>query len=318
MQISIEMREGQLVPVAAGRPLAEIVGILHEKTVDDGIVALNLPGIDRTTLEPLLTYCAERRCIADHASCIGCKRRTEVQGLSTLDAFVDAHRAIVIEGAGLTLTGHGNNTLAVDSLDTLVRTWPGEEIWFYARRVIRKLRYGTRSKDDPRPVAPGRQPKPAVILVEPQLAENVGMVARAMANFGLAELRLVAPRDGWPNERARIAASGATFVVDDAVPHATLEHAVADLNYVIATTARQRDLAKPVFTPDQAIAEIRRRIADGQHCGILFGRERNGLESSEVANADAIVMVPVDPKFASLKSGAVRSGPRLRVDEADR
>ncbi|MCB1519213.1 MAG: RNA methyltransferase [Hyphomicrobiaceae bacterium] len=140
----------------------------------------------------------------------------------------------------------------------------------------------------------------SVILMEPQIAENVGMVARAMANFGLDEMRVVNPRDGWPSEKARAVASGAAAIVDGAGVHADLTSAIGDLNWVAATTARQRDLRKPILTPEQAAAEMRRRIGEGQRCGMLYGRERNGLETSEVANADAIVMIPVNAKFASL------------------
>jgi tRNA/rRNA methyltransferase len=141
---------------------------------------------------------------------------------------------------------------------------------------------------------------PSVILMEPQLADNIGMVARACANFGIDHLSLDNQRDGWPNEKARIAASGANYVIEDARACASLEESVADLNWVGATTARQRDLRKPVLTPEQAIAEIRTRIARGERCGLLFGRERNGLETSEVANADALIMIPVNSRFASL------------------
>jgi tRNA/rRNA methyltransferase len=136
--------------------------------------------------------------------------------------------------------------------------------------------------------------------MEPQLADNIGMVARAMANFGLDELRLVAPRDGWPNEKARIAASGANYVIDDSAAFPSLEAAMGDVNWLCATTARQRDLRKPVMTPETAVAEMRRRIGQGERCAMLFGRERNGLETAEVANADALVMIPVNSRFASL------------------
>src|SRR4029077_892394 len=175
-----------------------------------------------------------------------------------------------------------------------------EEYWYWARRVIRKLRHGTRRAD--RSGGPGQRigDVPVGILVRPPLADNIGMVARAMANFGLEDLRLVDPRDGWPNEKARVAASGANFVIDGADASATLDAALMGLNWVCATTARQRDLAKPVLTPEQAVAEMRRRLAEGQRCGILFGPERNGLETEEVANADAIVMAPVSSNFASL------------------
>jgi len=111
---------------------------------------------------------------------------------------------------------------------------------------------------------------------------------------------LIAPRDGWPNEKARIAASGANYVIDDAVAYPTLPEAIGDLNWLAATTARQRDLRKPVMTPVEAVAEMRTRIARGERCGVLFGRERNGLETGEVANADALVMIPVNSRFASL------------------
>ena len=150
--------------------------------------------------------------------------------------------------------------------------------------------------------------------MEPQLADNIGMVARACANFGLDDLRLVNPRDGWPNEKARIAASGANYIIDDAQRFATLDESIADLNWVAATTARQRDLRKPVLTPEQAIAEMRTRIGRGERCGILFGRERNGLETTEVANADALIMIPVNSRFASLNLAQAVLLIGLRVD----
>ncbi|WP_034490964.1 RNA methyltransferase [Afifella pfennigii] len=141
---------------------------------------------------------------------------------------------------------------------------------------------------------------PAIVLVEPQLGENIGMVARAMANFGLADLRLVAPRDGWPNEKARAAASSADHVIDAARVYACLAEAVADLNVVLATTARSREVPKRVLGPREAATEIRRRESEGQAAGILFGRERWGLTNEEIGYADAIVTFPVNPRFASL------------------
>ena len=302
MNVRHETRDGNTTPVAgeSGRPVSEVVRVLHDQQVDGGLAALAIGGLTRETVEPLLTYCAEQRCIAADASCPGCRRQTEQRALATLDQFVAAHKTIEIGDGAHRLEGQGKGVRHFPTLERLAAEWNGEELWFYARRVIRKLRYGTREKSPPRPSLATDPARPAIVLVEPQLADNVGMVARAMANFGLAELRVVAPRDGWPNERARIAASGATFVVDDAEMHPTFDAALKDLNYVVATTARQRDLAKPVLTPEQAVAEMRARIAAGQKCGMLFGRERNGLESSEVANADAIVMIPVDPRFASL------------------
>ncbi|MGO4838559.1 RNA methyltransferase, partial [Rhizobiaceae sp. 2RAB30] len=141
---------------------------------------------------------------------------------------------------------------------------------------------------------------PAIILVEPQLGENIGMVARAMANFGLSELRLVNPRDGWPNERARAAASRADHVVEGARVFETLPEAIADLNFVFATTARERDGFKPVRGPVEAAQALQQRFRAGQKTGILFGRERIGLENDEVGLADEIVTFPVNPAFASL------------------
>jgi tRNA/rRNA methyltransferase len=141
---------------------------------------------------------------------------------------------------------------------------------------------------------------PAIILVEPQLGENIGMVARAMANFGLAELRLVNPRDGWPSEKARSAASKADHVIDGTRVFETLEEAIADLNFVYATTARERNGFKPVRAPVEAVATLRSKFAVGEKTGILFGRERWGLTNEEVALADEIVTFPVNPAFASL------------------
>jgi tRNA/rRNA methyltransferase len=143
-------------------------------------------------------------------------------------------------------------------------------------------------------------PGPIVILVEPQLGDNVGAVARAMANFGLSQLRLVKPRDGWPNPRAWVAASGADRILDEAQLHDTLEAAVADLNFLLATTARAHDQAKPVVGPGEAAALIAPRVTAGETVGLLFGRERYGLENHEVALADHILTLPVNPAFASL------------------
>ncbi len=147
---------------------------------------------------------------------------------------------------------------------------------------------------------PVTTPAPVIILVEPQLGENIGQAARAMANFGLAGLRLVAPRDGWPNEKAVAAASGATAIIEQAKVFATLAEAVADLHFLCATTARVREMVKPVLAPENAVKAIAAHAAGNQRCGILFGRERSGLENDEVALADALVIAPVNPAFASL------------------
>ena len=144
------------------------------------------------------------------------------------------------------------------------------------------------------------RPGPIVVLVEPQLGDNIGAAARAMANFALSRLRLVKPRDGWPNPRAWVAASGADRILDEAGLFDSVEAAIADCTFVLATTARAHDQAKPVVGPEDAARLMAPRIAAGETIGVLFGRERYGLENTEVALADRIVTLPVNPAFASL------------------
>lgn len=141
---------------------------------------------------------------------------------------------------------------------------------------------------------------PSIILAEPQLGENIGTAARAMANFGLTDLRLIRPRDGWPNDYAYKAASGADWIIDGAQVFDTEREALGDLNYVYATSARQRDMIKPVQSPEQAGADMRARIGRGENVGVLFGRERTGLENDQVTLTDVVIMAPVNPAFASL------------------
>jgi tRNA/rRNA methyltransferase len=141
---------------------------------------------------------------------------------------------------------------------------------------------------------------PAIILVEPQLGENIGMAARAMGNFALSELRIVNPRDGWPNIAAQRAAAGADHILERAKLFTTVDEAIADLDLVFATTARAHDQAKPVEGPEAAVREVVEHLASGGKAGILFGRERWGLTNEEVARANRIVTFPVNPGFASL------------------
>jgi tRNA/rRNA methyltransferase len=171
------------------------------------------------------------------------------------------------------------------------------------------------------PVAGG----PAIILVEPQLGENIGTAARAMANFGLDDLRLVNPRDGWPNSMAVKAASGADRVLEGARLFDSVAEAVADLTLVYATTARNRDMVKPVATPEEAAAAMRGHIGAGTAAGVLFGRERTGLTNDDVSYADAVLMAPVNPAFASLNLAQAvllvgyewfKTGPLTYGDEA--
>ncbi|MGH6665720.1 MAG: RNA methyltransferase, partial [Pseudolabrys sp.] len=144
------------------------------------------------------------------------------------------------------------------------------------------------------------QAAPIVVLVEPQLGENIGAAARAMANFGLSRLRLVKPVQGWPNEKARVMAAGADRVLQAATLHDSLAGAIGDCTFVLATTARNHDQAKSMIDAAQAAAEMAPRVAAGENAAIVFGRERNGLENHEVARADRIVTLPVNPAFASL------------------
>ena len=141
---------------------------------------------------------------------------------------------------------------------------------------------------------------PVVVLVEPQLGENIGAAARAMANFGLSRLRLVAPRQSWPNAKARIMAAGADRILDDAALYDSLEAAIADCTFVVAATARAHDQAKQVVGAAEAAALLAPRVDAGETVAIVFGRERNGLENDEVALADRILTLPVNPAFASL------------------
>ena len=141
---------------------------------------------------------------------------------------------------------------------------------------------------------------PCVILSSPQLAENIGAVARVMANFGLYDLRLVSPRDGWPQDRAWASASGADWPLDNARVFDTVAEAVADLKLVYATTARPRETQLPVITPREAAAAASEAVAEGQAVGLLFGGERAGLETADIALCQAIVTIPVDERFRSL------------------
>lgn len=141
---------------------------------------------------------------------------------------------------------------------------------------------------------------PTIILVEPQLGENIGTCARAMLNCGLTDLRLVSPRDGWPNEKAVSASAGATMVLDNARVYATTAEAVGDLQKVYATTARPRDMTKTVATARNAAAEMRDHFQVGRRVGILFGPERTGLVNDDIALADTVITIPLNPGFSSL------------------
>ena len=142
--------------------------------------------------------------------------------------------------------------------------------------------------------------QPVFVLIRPQMGENIGAAARAMWNFGLDRMRLVAPRDGWPNPSAVAMASGAGRLLDDAQHVETTADALADVTFTFATTARPRGLTKDVYTPEAAMKAARARIAKGEKVAVLFGPERAGLENDDIARANAIISVPVNPEFPSL------------------
>ncbi len=304
--VRIEERDGWRVPVVAGqgaqdsRPLGAFVGLLHEAPVsalEGGAFGVAL---DRDGIDAALVYCAERACEEAKATCPGCRLRSKALGYETVGDVIADHAEIRFEAEGASLRGPGQKSATFTDFKSFERDWAGAESWFLARRVLRKLRHGLRRSGAGGARIAGSGETPSVILVEPQLADNIGMVARAMANFGLDDLRLVAPRDGWPNEKARVAASGANYVIDDATGFGDVASAIGDLNYVVATTARQRDLRKPVLSPQQAAEEMSRRIAAGQRCGMMFGKESSGLQTDDLKDADALVMIPVNSRFASL------------------
>jgi len=142
--------------------------------------------------------------------------------------------------------------------------------------------------------------QPAFILVRPQMGENIGAAARAMWNFGLDRMRIVAPRDGWPNQKAVAMASGAGRLLDEALLAEDLAGAIGDCTHVYATTARPRDLVKPVLSPEAAMADARARMARGEKVAVMFGPERAGLENDDLVRANTIITVPVNPAFPSL------------------
>ena len=142
--------------------------------------------------------------------------------------------------------------------------------------------------------------RPVIVLVRPQLGENIGACCRAMLNFGLEDLRIVSPRDGWPNPSAVAMASGAERILDSAQIHESTEDALSGLNFVFATTARTRDLTKTIMSPRSAMCHARKLTREGSRVGILFGPERSGLTNDDVVLANAIVTVPVNPEFMSL------------------
>ena len=147
---------------------------------------------------------------------------------------------------------------------------------------------------------PTDRPQPAFVLVRPQMGENIGAAARAMWNFGLDRMRIVAPRDGWPNPNAVAMASGAGRLLDEAVLCTDVPAALEEYHYVLATTARARGLTKPIVSPERAMQIAAEKIAGGEKVAVLFGPERAGLENDDISRANAIINVPVNPEFASL------------------
>ena len=138
--------------------------------------------------------------------------------------------------------------------------------------------------------------QPAIILIRPQLGENIGKTARAMLNFGLTDLRLVAPRDGWPNPDAGPTAAGAGEVIEKARVYDTVEESIADCTHVFATTVRNRDMPKPTVTPREAAKQMHAMMAIGEQPAIMFGPERSGMTNDDVSLADAVLTVPINPR----------------------
>ncbi|SDC10056.1 RNA methyltransferase [Ruegeria marina] len=150
---------------------------------------------------------------------------------------------------------------------------------------------------------PSDKAQPEIVLVRPQMGENIGAAARAMWNFGLDRMRIVEPRDGWPNPRAAAMSSGAGRLLDEAQLFGDLPGALADRTYVFATTARPREMTKPVFSPEKAMQLAAEKVAAGEKVAVLFGPERAGLENDDIIRANAIITVPVNPDYASLNLG---------------
>ncbi|MEN2494540.1 MAG: tRNA (cytidine(34)-2'-O)-methyltransferase [Hyphomicrobiaceae bacterium hypho_1] len=303
------LQSRQIIFASNGQPVlkdtdisvAEIVREVHE----DGPDALQKGEViafkfKRDQLLSLLVYCAEQRCVEAELVCNGCSLHSHYAGIRSVDDWIKQYKRVIINKSGLIIDSIGDGTKYVASLDWLHNNWMGEDYWFWARRVLRKLRYGARQVDNLiRKDIDGNE-TPAIIVVEPQIPENVGMVARAMGNFGLDDLRVVKPRYKWPSEKARAVASGAASIIDNAKLYSNLSSSTSELNWVVATTARQRDLRKTIMTPQEAAYNLSVRVSRKEKCGILFGRERSGLETDEVARADAIVVIPVNSLFASL------------------
>ena len=150
---------------------------------------------------------------------------------------------------------------------------------------------------------PTDTPQPSFVLIRPQMGENIGAAARGMWNFGLDRMRVTSPRDGWPNQKAVAMASGAGRLLDEAQLYESTADAVADCTYVYATTARPRGLTKPVLSPEAAMKDAAKRISEGQNVAVMFGPERAGMENADIALANAIISVPVNPEFPSLNLG---------------
>lgn len=159
---------------------------------------------------------------------------------------------------------------------------------------------GTNKRQLSKSVAEGDGDGPAVILIEPQMGENIGAVARAMLNCGLTDLRIVNPRDGWPNEKAVSASAGATLVLDRARVFDNTRDAIADLHRVFSTAAIVRGMVKPVVTPREAANEMRGHWSAGRKVGLMFGPERTGLVNEDIALTDTLISVPLNPGFSSL------------------
>ena len=261
----------------------------HERTIDVGLAELAIAGLDRATLEPVLIYCAELRCEADAATCPGCKRRTEALGIHSLDDFIARHREIVVGDGSVRLLGQGEGTLHTPALAALEKTWAGEKYWFWARRVLRKLRHGIRRAGLHGTAFAGEGETPAVIAD--------GAAARRQHRHGGARHGQLRPRRLAPHRPARRLAEreGAHRRFGRQLHHRRrggLPDARCGDRRLQLAGRHHRAPARPAQARADAGSRPWRRCAAridrGERCGILFGRERNGLETEEVANADAL------------------------------
>ena len=290
----------------------------HERTIDQGLAELAVPGLDRDDARAASSPTARRSAASPTtraAPAAGGARRWRGSRASTTSSPAIARSSSATARCG---SGHGRAHASRRRLETLATDLVGREV----------LVLGAARPAQAAPRHPARASTRRAFRRRRRDAGDPpdGATTRRQRRHGRARHGQLRARRAAPDRSARRLAQrkgahrrlGANYVIDDATAFPALPEAIADLNWVAATTARQRDLRKPVMTPIEAVAEMRARIARGERCGVLFGRERNGLETSEVANADALVMIPVNSRFASLNLAQAVLILGLRVDARER